>query len=91
MSNGHSRSLERPAVQTSKEGRNKTGFSSLPHVKMAPMIATGPTGERQEHLDAVVAFARVGGEEANVQGARYAHSTVGPPHRTLLSLPAKHN
>ena len=31
--------------------------ASLLHVKLSPMSAPGPTGERQEHLDAVVAFA----------------------------------
>ena len=27
-------------------------------VKLSPMSAPGPTGERQEHLDAIVSFAR---------------------------------
>ena len=34
-----------------EQGRSKTGIASLPHVKLAPMSAPGPTGERQEHLD----------------------------------------
>ena len=42
------------------QGRSKTGIASLPHVKLAPVGAPGPTGERQEHLDAVVAFAGAG-------------------------------
>ena len=35
-------------------------YASLPHVKLASMSAPGPTGERQEHLDAITAFARAG-------------------------------
>ena len=41
-------------------GRQKNGFASLPHVKMAPLSAPGPSGDRQEHLDAVVDFAGAG-------------------------------
>ena len=41
-------------------GRNKTGIASLPHVKLAPMSALGPTGERQEHLGAIISFAVAG-------------------------------
>ena len=33
---------------------------SLPHVKLAPMSAPAPAGERQEHLDAIVSFAGAG-------------------------------
>ena len=40
-----------------EQGRNKTGIAALPHVKLSPMSAPGPTGERQEHLDAIVSFA----------------------------------
>ena len=43
-----------------EQGRSKTGKASLPHVKLSPMGAPGPTGERQEHLDAIVAFAGAG-------------------------------
>ena len=39
---------------------SKTGIASLPHVKLSPMSAPGPTGERQEHLDAIVSFAGAG-------------------------------
>ena len=35
-----------------EQGRSKTGIASLPHVKLSPMSAPGPTGDRQEHLDA---------------------------------------
>ena len=35
-------------------------LSSLHQVKLAPMFAPGPKVERQEHLDAVVAFAGAG-------------------------------
>ena len=34
------------------QGRSKRGFAWLAHVKLSPMSALGPTGERQEHLDA---------------------------------------
>ena len=34
--------------------------ASLPRVKLAPMVALGPMGEKLEHLDAVVAFAFAG-------------------------------
>ena len=43
-----------------EQGRSKTGTASLPHVKMAPMSALGPRGDRQEHLDAVISFAGAG-------------------------------
>ena len=43
-----------------EQGRSKTGIASLPHVKLAPMSAPGPTSERQEHLDAIVSFAGAG-------------------------------
>ena len=44
-----------------EQGRRKTGTASLPHAKLARMSAPGPTGERQEHLDAVISF--VGAEQ----------------------------
>ena len=40
-----------------EQGRSKTGTASRLHVKLAPVSAPGPTGERQEHLDANIAFA----------------------------------
>ena len=43
-----------------EQGRSKTGIASLPHVKLAPMSAPGPTGERQEHSDAIICFAGAG-------------------------------
>ena len=43
-----------------EQGRSKTGIASLPHVKLSPMSAPGPTGERQEHLDANASFAGLG-------------------------------
>ena len=43
-----------------EHGRSKTGRASLPHVKLPPMSADGPTGERQEHLVAIISFAGVG-------------------------------
>ena len=50
--------MEREARR--EQGRGKTGLASPPHVKLGPMSALGPTGERQEHLDAAVAFAGAG-------------------------------
>ena len=43
-----------------EQGRSKTGVASLPHAKQAPMSAAGPTGERQEHLGAIISFAGAG-------------------------------
>ena len=43
-----------------EQARSKTGIASLPHVKLSPMSARGPTGGRQEHLDALVSFAGAG-------------------------------
>ena len=43
-----------------EQERSKTGTALLPHVKLAPVSAPGPTGERQEHLDVVISFAGAG-------------------------------
>ena len=43
-----------------ERGRSKTGIASQPHVKLAPMSAPGSTGQRQEHMDAVISFAGAG-------------------------------
>ena len=40
-----------------EQGRSKTGIASLPHVNLASMSVPRSTGERQEHLDAIVSFA----------------------------------
>ena len=40
--------------------RSKTGIASLPHVKLAPMSASGHTGERQERLEANIPFSGSG-------------------------------
>ena len=45
-----------------EQGRSKTGLALLPHVELAPMSAH--TGERREHLNAVVAFAGAREKEA---------------------------
>ena len=41
-----------------EQGRSKTGIASLPHANLAPMSAPGPTGERQEHLEAIIHLLR---------------------------------
>ena len=43
-----------------EQGRSKTGIALLSHVQLAPMSAPGLTGERQEHLDVIIAFAGAG-------------------------------
>ena len=43
-----------------EQGQSKTGIASLFHVKLSPMSAPGPAGERQQHLDAIVSFAGAG-------------------------------
>ena len=40
-----------------KLGATRAELASLPQVKLALMSALGPTGERQEHLDAITACA----------------------------------
>ena len=40
-----------------EQGRTKTGVALLPHVKLAPRSAPGPSSERREHLDTTIAFA----------------------------------
>ena len=43
-----------------EQERSKTGVASLPHVKLTPMSAPGPTAESQEHLDAIISYVGVG-------------------------------
>ena len=43
-----------------EQGRSKTGIPSLLHVKLSPTGAPGPTGERREHLGAIVSFTGAG-------------------------------
>ena len=52
---GGSYKLARSALR--EHGRSNAGIPSLPHVKLSPMSATG---ERQEHLDAIVSFSGAG-------------------------------
>ena len=40
-------------------GRQRNGAAALPQVRMAPMCAAGPSGERQEHLDDIIKFAGI--------------------------------
>ena len=58
--------LARSAMR--EQGRSNTGIASLLHVKMSPMSALGPTGEWQEHLDAIVSFAGAGLRRRLFQG-----------------------
>ena len=64
---GGRHTLARSAMR--EQRRSKTGIASLPHVKLAPMSAPGPTGERQEHLDTIVSFAGAWSEETLVVGS----------------------
>ena len=43
-----------------EQGRSKTGGATLPRVKLAPVSAPGLSGERQGHLDAIIASAGAG-------------------------------
>ena len=50
----------RQAMAAMKESqRQNNGLASLPQVRLAPLCATGPSGERQEHIDDIVKFAGV--------------------------------
>ena len=40
--------------------RQRTGMAALPSVRLAPLSAPGPSGERQEHLDTICSFAGAG-------------------------------
>jgi hypothetical protein len=37
--------------------KQMNGFAAMPQVKVAPLSAAGPSGDRQEHLDAILSFA----------------------------------
>ena len=52
-----SRKIQRCTKSCERTVPQQRGLASLPHVKLAPVGAPGPTGETQEHLDAIVAFA----------------------------------
>ena len=41
---------------TSFRRGGRSSSTCIPHVKLAPMSAPGPAGERQEHLDAAISF-----------------------------------
>ena len=43
-----------------ERARAQQHWHRFPHVKCTPMSAPGPSGERQEHLDAIIAFAGAG-------------------------------
>ena len=43
-----------------REQGRKTGIASQRHVKLAPMRAPGPTGQRQEPMDSVISFVGAG-------------------------------
>ena len=58
--------LARSAMR--EQGRSKSGIASPLHVKLSPMSAPGPTGERREHLDAIVSFTGAGQKRRLFQG-----------------------
>ena len=73
-----------------EQGRSKTGIASLPHFKLAPMSAPGPTGERQEQLDAIVSFAGAGYRRRLFRGIdiltiKWATSDLPEERRFLLN------
>ena len=47
-------------AQPGKDAARRVLLASLPHVKLASITAPGPSGERQQHLDAIIAFAGAG-------------------------------
>ena len=73
-----------------EQGRSNTSIASLHHVKLSPMSAFGPTGEWQEHLDAIVSFARVGQRrrlfrELDIPTIKWATSDLPEECRFLLN------
>ena len=81
----------KPARSAMRErGRSKTGIASLPHFKLAPISAPGPTGERQEQLDAIVSFAGAGHRRRLFRGIdiltiKWATSDLPEERRFLLN------
>ena len=72
-----------------EQGRSQTGIVSL-RCKLSPMSAPGPTGERQEHLDATVSFAGVGQRRRLFRGldiltVKWATGDVPEEGRFLLN------
>ena len=51
--------FQQAKVAMKEANRQNNGKVSLPHVRLAAMCATGPSGERQEHIDDIVKFADV--------------------------------
>ena len=49
--------FQRAKAAMREVGRERTGSASIPYVKLAPLSAPGPMGDRQEHLDAIIDFA----------------------------------
>ena len=68
-----------------EQGRSKTGIASLPHVKMAPMSAPSPTGERQEHLDAIIYFAGAGQRRLDIFTMKWAIGDLPEECRFLFN------
>ena len=78
--------LARSAMR--EQGRSKTGIASLPHVKLSPMSALASTGDRKEHLDAIVSFAGAGQRRRVFRGS---HDQVGDRRLAgRVPLPAQH-
>ena len=73
-----------------REQRRSSGIASLPHVKLARMSAPGPTGERQEHVDAIVSFAGAGHRrrlfrELDIFTTKWATGDLPEERRFLLN------
>ena len=62
-------------ADTKQPGRSNTGIGSLPHVNLAPMSAPEPMGERQSHLDAIIAFAGGGQKEDYSESSTFSQSS----------------
>ena len=71
-----------------EKGLSKTGIASL---QLLSMSALGPTGERQEHLDAIVSFAGAGQRRRLFWGLDLFTIRVGHGRFAgRMPLPAQH-
>ena len=75
-------------VDTGEQGRIKTVIALVLLVKLAPMSAPRPSGDRQEHRDATIAFAGAGQRNPGHLDSQVGHRTsprgvpLPPPYAT---------